>query len=211
MDEKYRRLLEFGLGCMMQIPANYVSGATFGLESMTLAKHGHGPWLMCEVALSSLHFGKTSISIIDFFDIFMVLNLHICVKCIIFSKKKVHERSWHSYPSIRIGMYALIVYAHMIPMIDGEGMTIGGHMTGHLWVVNMVLMSSKFLFVHGEVSKVSNGIRSPPLKRGHDTLYCITENHDQHKANGLTFTMLPKYRCYVFFFLFYWPQSSRRS
>lgn len=63
-------------------------------------------------------------------------------------------------------MYALIVYEHMIPMIDAEGMTIGGHMTGHLWVVNMVLMSSKFLFVHGEVSKVSNGIEAHISKGG---------------------------------------------
>lgn len=29
---------------------------------------------------------------------------------------------------------------------------------GHLWEVNMVLVSSKFLFVHDEVCKVSIGI-----------------------------------------------------
>jgi hypothetical protein len=37
-------------------------------------------------------------------------------------------------------------------------MTIDGPMRGHLWEVNMVLVFSKFLFVHDEVCKVSIGI-----------------------------------------------------
>ena len=34
---------------MMQIPADYVNGTTFGPSHV----HGHGPWLVCEVTLSN--------------------------------------------------------------------------------------------------------------------------------------------------------------
>ena len=42
--------------------------------------------------------------------------------------------------------------------------------------------------------------RAHLLIKRHNTLYCFMDNHDQHKANGLTITPIPGYGHYFFFF-----------
>ena len=37
-------------------------------------------------------------------------------------------------------------------------------------------------------------------KERYDTFYCIVDNHDQHRANELTFMPILGYGCYSFFF-----------
>ena len=78
---------------------------------------------------------------------------------------------------------------------------------GHLWEVTMVLVSSKFLFIHDAVYKVSNGIQSPPLKRRHITLYCIMINCDQQKANGSHSYWYLDTKVFCFFPLFFYYSS----